>query len=314
MTTPSTLFSARQIAELALRKVGAYTINDDSADYQSLVVALDFLELEIANLAGRTKNQWLIQTVEIDLETDVYEYLLSAEKLDYDTQTAAFTAGLVVTGATSNATATILRDDDNGTSGTLTITDRVGTFQNNENLTDTSTGAAVADGTVTTQYPDLGICVPIAAYIVDADGNEDEIELIRFAEYLDRTDKTTPGVPYEVCIDRAANDGKTAFTYPVVEDDTYSLKLSVVTYPRTVRTDLADQQDAGNIDHGLDKTWQKWMMLATACEIGDGPVRQLNDSKLTRLINQRDAVLRELESRQNRETVSKLRRSKRWGG
>ena len=65
--------------------------------------------------------------------------------LDYDTQTGNFTAGLVITGATSTATATIVIDDDSGATGTLTIRDISGTFQNGEIITDTSTGSATTN-------------------------------------------------------------------------------------------------------------------------------------------------------------------------
>lgn len=68
----------------------------------------------------------------------------------YDTQTANFTAGNVLTGATSGATARITADSDSGTTGTLTIQDVVGTFLDNEVITDTGGGSALANGTQST--------------------------------------------------------------------------------------------------------------------------------------------------------------------
>jgi len=47
-----------------------------------------------------------------------------------------FTAGAKITGATSGATAIILEDDDNGATGTLTLGEIVGDFQNGELLED----------------------------------------------------------------------------------------------------------------------------------------------------------------------------------
>ena len=70
--------------------------------------------------------------------------------LGYDGQTANFTAGKQLTGGTSEATATIMSDSDSGTTGTLTLSNVTGTFQNNETITDDNStpGSATANGTV----------------------------------------------------------------------------------------------------------------------------------------------------------------------
>lgn len=68
-------------------------------------------------------------------------------KLRYRTQTANFTVGSVLTGASSGATATISADSDAGATGTLTLTAVVGTFTDGEIITDAVTGSATADGT-----------------------------------------------------------------------------------------------------------------------------------------------------------------------
>lgn len=67
-------------------------------------------------------------------------------RLNYDNQTVNFGIGGVVTGSTSGAAGTILRDNDSGTSGFLTLTGVTGTFQDNEQL---NGGAALADGVAT---------------------------------------------------------------------------------------------------------------------------------------------------------------------
>lgn len=71
-----------------------------------------------------------------------------SKTLDYDAQTGNFAVGLVVTGGTSGATAIVLEDSDSGTTGTLTLGEISGTFANDEALTDSSTGAAVVNGTL----------------------------------------------------------------------------------------------------------------------------------------------------------------------
>jgi hypothetical protein len=66
--------------------------------------------------------------------------------LAYDTQTANFTVGDVVTGQTSGATARITADSDGGTTGTLTLQDVQGEFLDDEIITDTSGGSATVNG------------------------------------------------------------------------------------------------------------------------------------------------------------------------
>jgi len=79
--------------------------------------------------------------------------------LDYDAQTGNFTAGLVLTGA-GGATAVIVNDVDDGTTGTLTLRKITGTFVNDEVITDSSTGSADVNGTIVSlgilTYPTAG--------------------------------------------------------------------------------------------------------------------------------------------------------------
>jgi len=71
--------------------------------------------------------------------------------LDYDTQTANFTAGAVLSGQSSGATARIQADSDSGTTGTLTLTDIRGEFIDNEIITDDNgtPGSATVNGVLT---------------------------------------------------------------------------------------------------------------------------------------------------------------------
>jgi hypothetical protein len=78
-----------------------------------------------------------------------------AATLAYDTQTANFTVGTMLTGATSGAKGRIVADADGGTTGTLTLQSIVGTFIDNEIITDTSTGSATANGTQATSNVSL---------------------------------------------------------------------------------------------------------------------------------------------------------------
>jgi hypothetical protein len=66
--------------------------------------------------------------------------------LAYDTQTANFTLGSTLTGGTSGATALIIADSDSGATGTLTLRDIEGEFEDNEIITDAAGGSATANG------------------------------------------------------------------------------------------------------------------------------------------------------------------------
>lgn len=66
--------------------------------------------------------------------------------LDYDNLTGAFTPGLTLTGGTSGATGVISSIIASGPSGTLRLLNVDGAFQDNETITDTSTGSATANG------------------------------------------------------------------------------------------------------------------------------------------------------------------------
>lgn len=81
-----------------------------------------------------------------------YYFACSAFRLGaalvYDSQTGNFTPGRTVTGATSGATAVIQADTDNSSNGTLVLVDVVGSFVDNEIITDGAGGSATASGTL----------------------------------------------------------------------------------------------------------------------------------------------------------------------
>lgn len=96
-----------------------------------------------AKVVGRQRN---------GVNDGFYHIAVSAHRpgatLNYDTQTANFTVGDVLTGATSGATARITADSDSGASGALTLQDVVGTFVDNEALSDPGGGAALVNGSL----------------------------------------------------------------------------------------------------------------------------------------------------------------------
>ncbi len=87
------------------------------------------------------------------IDTGFFHIAVSAHRpgasLLYDSSTGSFTAGNIVTGQTSGATARIIAVAASGSTGTLTLQDLFGNFLNDEIITDTGTGSASANGTPT---------------------------------------------------------------------------------------------------------------------------------------------------------------------
>lgn len=71
--------------------------------------------------------------------------------LNYDAQTANFTVGATITGATSTAHGVLVAQQDNGSTGFLVLSGVVGTFQDNEIISGGG-GSAAANGTQATSF------------------------------------------------------------------------------------------------------------------------------------------------------------------
>jgi hypothetical protein len=70
---------------------------------------------------------------------------LPTYRLNFDAQTVNFITGQVVTGGTSGATATVVKNVDNGSTGSLMIQSITGTFVDNETITGAGGGSALAN-------------------------------------------------------------------------------------------------------------------------------------------------------------------------
>ena len=106
--------------------------------------------------------------------------------LDYDGQTANFAEGLTITGATSGATGVILVDVDAGATGTLTLNNVSGTFENDEIITDTATGSATVNGVLSsggaTEFIDVTL-LPASTEVISKDTLDEEIGIYQISIY-----------------------------------------------------------------------------------------------------------------------------------
>lgn len=102
----------------------------------------------IARVLGRGRN--VVQRAIYHIGCGAFR---AGSTLAYDTQTANFSKGAILTGATSGATARIQDDSDGGATGTLTLIDIKGEFIDNEIITDDngSPGSATVNGTLSHQ-------------------------------------------------------------------------------------------------------------------------------------------------------------------
>lgn len=105
--------------------------------------------LDVGNFPNGSIVKVYKQRMMVVNNSTVYQSSIPLAHLDYDAQSANFTIGATLTGATSGATATILHDTDSGTTGTLKLGSVKGIFQNDEIITDEDGGSATANGTST---------------------------------------------------------------------------------------------------------------------------------------------------------------------
>lgn len=240
---PSRLFSASQLAEQALQRIGAYSINDTQADPEEMKRTLQAMDNILAELAESEECFWLRPTT-------------LSKALD------ANTAGYVL-------------DQD---------------FPN---------------------FPSLGVVYVHRAWLRDPNNKDTPLHLLRRTQYEAIESKSETGVPSAIYIDRLAQD-KNISLHPVVAVTGYTLKLLVQTYNPSVMGRLNNDFPSGDAAHGLTRGMQRWLMLETAAEIGDGPVRTLEAGRIDR-IRQSAAVARgRWMTGSNREKVGP-RRTRPWG-
>ena len=117
---------------------------------------------EVVCVAGASVACDPIPGVTINGGSKIRMRLRLAYPLSFDAQTANFTVGQVVTGATSGATGTIHSQTDNGTTGSLVLVNETGTFIDNELITDPLGGSA--DVNLTATYAKLATVGTHAAF------------------------------------------------------------------------------------------------------------------------------------------------------
>ena len=155
-------------------------------------------------------------------------------------------------------------------------------------------------------YPPDGVMFITSVWVTD--GTSDQpTEMKRRASYEELTVKSSTGKPKLIYIDRLSDKDRQSFTvYPVPVDDAHSLKMVLQKHAPDLRNDV------GKKAHGFHNGWQKWLVLATAAEIGDGPVRRLPSTEVDRIRRDAQMSFDKLQASANRENVAP-RRVRAWG-
>ncbi len=243
--SPSKLFPARKLGEFALQKINAYSVNDTGADPAELDRAMDWMEINIAQLAGSGACWWLTK---FDLT-----FTLEANVASFDLHDA---------------------------------------FQ--------------------TEVPSQRVLFPIAAYLIttgdDGSVTEEEIEIVRSSNFFQENDRDATGTPEMLFIDRA-NDEQTAWPWPIPTVGTFQIRLHLQTYAKSVLV----EDGAGDTAHGFSQEWQRWLVHATAADIGDGPVRKVPKADILDWRREATSARAALEAFSNKEKRSGPPRTEAWG-
>ena len=240
-------FSAAEICEMALRKVGAFAINDEAADQDELDETLKWLDLILAEVTGTRRCYWL-----------------------------------------TPATVTF---DWPAAENSVVLADQMG-----------------AD------YPPTGIMFPVRAWLVDtATGlRQNELELCRRKTYEQKSNQATPGSPQILYVDRLVED-QLAYIWPVPStDDLFQVALEFQAYNQSAIGTQGGAQ-AGDVPIGIQKEWQLFIVTRLAAEIGDGPVKRLEQSTIRDWRTMCDGYLSALIY-SNKEKTNKRPVTRRYGG
>jgi len=122
-----------------------FQLDEISADNLAMFVMSDS---EDVNQAAATGQEKALTSVEPNMSYDLEKRATGIHALGFDGGTGVFTVGDTLTGTESSATAVIVQVLGTTAVGTLYLKTISGTFEDDEALTDATTGAAVANGIV----------------------------------------------------------------------------------------------------------------------------------------------------------------------
>jgi len=173
-------------------------------------------------------------------------------KILYDAETAPFTLGKIITGGTSGFTAEILEVVDDGTTGTLYLGNIEGRPVNDETITDSATGSATSNGTLTFEWAEQTNTTKCGVLGI-SEGNRlvaGDTEDGRSRAHYARTDQMT-GIPFST-----ANDWNTTLNIPALVESSGTVSFRNGGIVKAIGSDaswIVALLDHGSLGFSLDQ-------------------------------------------------------------
>jgi hypothetical protein len=114
-----------------------------------------------------------------------------------------------------------------------------------------------------------------AAMLKPATGDEAPLSILTRLAYDSIENKAERGDPERILVTRSP--APILFVHPVPAITTLTVKLTIQTFAASF------SDDKGKVAHGWPEAFQRWMGIELACDLGDGPIRQLSEGKLGRM-------------------------------
>jgi hypothetical protein len=166
--------------------------------------------------------------------------------------------------------------------------------------------------TMAAAAPTNGFMFAVAARLTDSTGNEAPIELLPRWKYMQIENKAATGRPEAAYIDHTTAD-ENLWVYPVPAITGYSLILDCQVYPEDPHPTAPTPAQLGNVPVSLAQEFYLWLTLATAYEVGSGPVRALPMDERRQLQEDAERLWMKLLSWRNEHKTDEPRRTRAWG-
>lgn len=156
--------------------------------------------------------------------------------------------------------------------------------------------------TLAGQYPIDGIQFPVGAWVVTNSG-EVPIPIVRRDTWSQAQAQAATGAPRMVYIDRAPE--LTLYTYPTLPLDAASPLLLQLDFQRNA-PNVAPGGVSGAVPQdstvtGYRQSWQRYLIMRLAMDIGSGPVIKLAEQSLARFERQALTAVHQLDAFENQE-------------
>jgi hypothetical protein len=157
---------------------------------------------------------------------------------------------------------------------------------------------------LTSQFPSQGIMFPIEASLTLETGTVLPVEIVTRQKWESFPNLQTYGVPAFIYIDRLPTESVLRlWPYPH-EDDEQVYKLNLVVQegaPNLAPSGVTGARAEDTSLTGLRAAWQRYMIFALACDLGNGAINKQALTRLEAWGRERDIAMNKIESFENQE-------------